>query len=114
MKQGEIYWAWSPGGKKRPVVVVSRDDLNRGRYAVCVPLTSAQFTKRKNLLHCVPLRAGEFGLDRDCVAQAEAVTFLELGDLDTATGPIGTLDAERLRALVHAIGHVIDSDCEPR
>lgn len=114
MRQGEIYWALTPDGKKRPVIVVSRDDLNRGNYALCVLVTSAHLDRRRSLPNYVPLRAGEFGLDRDCVAQAEAVTFLDLSDLDTASGPIGVLDGDRLRALVHALGHVIDSDCEPR
>jgi len=114
MHQGEIYWALTPDGKKRPVIVVSRDDLNRGDYAVCVLITSAHVERRRDLPNCVPFRAGEYGLDRDCIAQAEAVTFLELHDLDTSSGPIGVLDGDRLRALVHALGHVLDSDCEPR
>lgn len=33
--------------------------------------------------------------------------------LDLASGPIGTLDALSLRGVVKAIGHVIESDCEP-
>lgn len=114
MRQGEIYWALTPDSKKRPVVVVSRDDLNRGGYVVCVQITSAHLERRRKLPHCVPFRAVEFGLDRNRVAQAEAVTFLERDDLDTSTGPIGILDSERLCALVRALGHVIDSDCEPR
>jgi mRNA-degrading endonuclease toxin of MazEF toxin-antitoxin module len=112
MKPGEIYWANLAGGP-RPIIVVSRPDLNRGNYVVAVLCTTAHFGTRSSLPNCVPFRAGEFGLPLDCVAQCEAISFVDQADIDTATGPIGNLNDARLRDVIKAIGHVIDSDCEP-
>jgi mRNA-degrading endonuclease toxin of MazEF toxin-antitoxin module len=95
------------------VIVVSREELNRGRYVVAVMITSAKFDVRATLPNCLPLRAGRFGLTKDCVAQAETIAPYELSDLDLASGPIGVLDAATLRDLIKAVGHVMDSDCEP-
>jgi mRNA-degrading endonuclease toxin of MazEF toxin-antitoxin module len=109
---GEIYWANTDAGV-RPVVVVSREELNRGNWVVAVLITSAKFSLRSALPNCVPFRAGEFGLDKDCVAQAETISYIAASDLDLERGIRGVLDAERRRSLIKAIGHVIDSDCEP-
>ena len=98
---------------RRPAVVISREDLNRGSYTVVVLFTSSNFEARSKLPNCVPFSAGEFGLDRDCVAQCESITFLKRGDIDEEAGPIGTLSGERLRCLIHAVGHVIEANCEP-
>lgn len=75
--------------------------------------TSTHFAVRSKLPNCVPFRAGDFGFTTDCVAQCENMLALPVGQVDLATGPIGTLDAVALRSVVKAIGHVIDSDCEP-
>lgn len=109
---GEIYWGDLATGR-RPVVVVSREDLNRGNYVVAVLCTTVNFAVRSSLPNCVPFRAGEFGLPQDCVAQCEAITFVEKQDLDLQAGVIGTLDDGRMGEIVHALGHVFDSDCEP-
>ena len=112
IRPGEIYLADADDGK-RPAVIISREELNRGRWVVAVLITSANFAVRSTLPHCVPFRDGEFGLTKDCVAQAEAIAFLAVSDLDTDVGPIGALDAARMRDLIRAIGNMMDSDCEP-
>jgi mRNA-degrading endonuclease toxin of MazEF toxin-antitoxin module len=109
---GEIYLAHTDAGS-RPAVVVSREELNRGNWVVAVLITSTRFSLRSTLPHCVPFQAGEFGLDKDCVAQAETVSYIAVVDLDLDRGALGVLDAARMRALIKAIGHVIASDCEP-
>ena len=53
------------------------------------------------------------GLDRDCTAQAETISYIAVADLDLDQGVLGLLDEERTRALIKAIGFVIASDCEP-
>ncbi len=68
---------------------------------------------RSTLPHCVPFQSGEFGLDKDCVAQAETVSYIAVADLDLDQGVLGVLDETRMRAFIKAIGHVIASDCEP-
>jgi mRNA-degrading endonuclease toxin of MazEF toxin-antitoxin module len=37
IRQGEFYFADVAGSGRRPVIVVSRDALNRGGYVVVVP-----------------------------------------------------------------------------
>ena len=98
---------------KRPVVVVSREELNRGHRVVAVLATSTHFATRSNLPHCVAFSVGEYGLTKDCVAQAETITYLAVSDLDMDSGLIGVLDEVRMRALIKAIGHMLASDCEP-
>ena len=112
MKPGEIYWVDLATGR-RPGIVVSRESLNQGNYVVMVLCTTKRFAIRSKLPNCVPFQAGEFGMPSDCVAQCEAIYALEKGEIDVATGMIGRLDTARLRAVIKAIGDVIDSDCEP-
>ena len=109
MKPGEIYWADLASGR-RPV---SREDLNRGKYVVAALFTTAHLATRSVQPSCVPFQAGEFGLPKDCVAQCEAITFIELTAIDATSGSIGVLDEMRMRDVIRAIGHVIESDCEP-
>ncbi len=87
MKPGEIYWVDLDVGR-RPIVIVSREDLNRGNYVVAVLVTTARYVTRSTLPNCVPFRAGEFGLPHNCVAQCETITFVRKQDIDAAVGPI--------------------------
>jgi mRNA-degrading endonuclease toxin of MazEF toxin-antitoxin module len=110
---GEIYLADFDQAGRHPVIVASREELNRGSYVLVVMCTSAHFAVRMNLPNCVPFRVGEFGFTKDCVAQCENMLALQIAQLDLAAGPLGTLDAVALRSVIKAIGHVIDSDCKP-
>jgi mRNA-degrading endonuclease toxin of MazEF toxin-antitoxin module len=96
-----------------PVVIVSRENLNRGRYALVVVCTSARFSVRSVLPNCVPFRAGQFGFTADCVAQCDNMLSIEKVQLDLSAGPFGLLDDMAMRNVLKAIGHVIESDCEP-
>ena len=89
IRPGEIYLADTEAGK-RPAVIVSREELNRGNWIVTVLLTSAHFAIRSGLPHCVPFRSGEFGLSKDCVAQAETITYWASSDLDLDAGSSGS------------------------
>jgi len=108
---GEIYMADLGEATRHPVVVVSREELNRGDRAVAVLCTSQKLAVRSKLPHCVPFQAGQFGFTKDCVAQCENIFLVDKNNLDSL--PIGTLNAIALRDVVKAIGHVLDSDCEP-
>jgi mRNA-degrading endonuclease toxin of MazEF toxin-antitoxin module len=112
IRPGEIHLA-DTGAGKRPAVIVSREELNRRRWVVAVLITSTHFPTRSVLPHCVPLRAGEFGLTKDCVAQAETVTFLEVSELDPDVGVLGVLDESQMRDRIRAVGNMMGSDCEP-
>ncbi len=113
IRPGEIYVADFPGAGPHRVIVVSREELNRGSYALGVICTSARFVVRSTLPNCVPFRAGEFGFIADCVAQCENILSVEKSQLDLAAGPVGRLDDLALRNVIKAIGYVIESDCEP-
>lgn len=113
IRSGEIYLADFEQAGRHPVIVVSREGLNRGRYALVVVCTSSRFSVRATLPNCVPFRAGQFGFTSDCVAQCENMLSIEMIQLDLASGPIGMLDDIAHRDVVKAIGHVIESDCEP-
>ena len=112
IRPGEVYFADAGGSAgRRPVIIVSRESLNRGTHVVVVPCTTQRLAVRRALPNCVPFRVGQFGLTRECVAQCEAVDRLPIVALDPT--PVGRLDAAATRKLTKAIGNVIDADCEP-
>jgi mRNA-degrading endonuclease toxin of MazEF toxin-antitoxin module len=113
MEPGEIYNADFPEAGPHPVIVVSREDLNRGYYAMVVVCTSSRFALRSQLPNCVPFKAGQFGFMTNCVAQCENILSIDKKQLDVNAGPIGVLDESSLRDIVKAIGYVLQSDCEP-
>ena len=110
---GEIYWAYIESEQRRPIIIVSQQKLNLGKYVVAIPLTSKNLEKRWNLPNCVSFKAGSFGLKKDCVAQCEGITVVDKDFIELNTGPIGTLDGEKWRLLLHAIGYVVCAVCEP-
>jgi mRNA-degrading endonuclease toxin of MazEF toxin-antitoxin module len=113
IQPGEVYMAdFGPAGP-HPVIVVSREELNRGRYALVVVCTSARFAVRSKLSNCVPFQAGDFGFTVDCVAQCENILSIDRAQLDLATGPMGILDEAVLEKVIKSIGYVIKSDCKP-
>lgn len=110
---GEIYTADFDVAGPHRVIVISREDLNRGRYILAVVCTSARFASRSTLPNCIPFRAGQFGFIVDCVAQCENIVSIEKTQLDLSAGPVGVLDELAMRDLIKAIGYVMESDCEP-
>ena len=110
IRPGEIRFADFDEMGPHPIVVVSREESNRGRWVAAVPITSKRFDERSQQPHYVAFRAGQFGLSKDRVAQAESLFSIRREDLGE---PIGTLDEERWRDLVKAIGNMMGSDCEP-
>jgi len=113
MRPGEVYMADFAEAGRHPVIVLSREELNRGRYALVVVCTSARFAFRSELPNCVPFRAGDFGFTADCVAQCENLLSIDKAQIDLADGPRGVLDDAALRDVIKAIGYVMESDCEP-
>jgi len=113
IRPGQVYMADFAEAGPHPVIVLSREELNRGRYALVVVCTSARFAVRSQLPNCVPFRGDDFGFTADCVAQCENLLSIELSQLDLADGPLGMLDDMAFRDVIKAIGYVMDSDCEP-
>jgi mRNA-degrading endonuclease toxin of MazEF toxin-antitoxin module len=113
IRPGEVYMADFGLAGPHPVIVVSREELNRGRYALAVVCTSARFAVRSKLSNCVPFQAGDFGFTVDCVAQCENILSIDQAQLDLAAGPMGILDDATFQKVIKAIGYVIKSDCKP-
>lgn len=113
IEPGQTYIADLQDAGRRPVLIVSREQLNRGNYVVIVAFTTGRLDQRKTQANCVAFRAGEFGLSADCVAQCETVASVPVDLLELSTGPLGRLDIATLRSVIKAIGFVIESDCEP-
>ena len=113
IRQGEIYFYSDPRIPPHPVVVVSREELNRGDRVVAAIITSARLAVRSSLANCVPIKAGTFGMTKDCAVQGESVFNAPVACLELATGPVGRLDSETMREVVRAVGYVMDATCEP-
>lgn len=106
----EIFWAELAGGK-RPVIVVSQELFNRGHYVTVVPLTTSKLAERAAMPNCVHFERGQFGLPKECVAQAEQIAVIETSRLWPSS--IGRIDANAHRSLIQAIGFVLSATCEP-
>jgi mRNA-degrading endonuclease toxin of MazEF toxin-antitoxin module len=112
IRPGEIYLADTDAGR-RPANVVSREELNRGHWVVAVLVTSTHLAARSKLPHFIAFASRDYGLTKDCVAQAESITYLAVSDLDPDSGAIGVLDEVRMRELIKVIGDMLASDGEP-
>ena len=111
MNPGMVLIWYDDDNYARPVIVVSREPLNRGSYVVTVPTTTRRLEIRKAQPNCVFFRKGEFGFSEDCVAQAELIAFLPKSNLKSEA--VGQVSDERFRDLIRAIGNVISAQCEP-
>ncbi len=95
-----------------PFVVVSREELNQGKYFLAVPFTSQHIPERAQYKNCVYFQQGSFGLWKECVAQAEGLTQLRKADLVDGKR-LGKLDPSALAKVVEAVGYAIAAECEP-
>lgn len=91
--------------------MVSRPELSRGGYVLAVPCTTARLEARAALRNCVPIEAGESGIPKRCVAQAELCSSVRVEDLDGER--VGVVSAAKWRDLVRAVGYVPNASCEP-
>lgn len=103
--QGEVWWTYFEEGWERPAVVISRDELNRGRLLLVVPCTSSRVDERVAYRNHVLLPAGTAGLTRDSAAQVHLIQPVETSLLQHR---LGALDAERLREILLAIAWTVD------
>lgn len=104
-REGEVWLVNFEEGGERPAVVVSRNQLNRGRYILVVPCTSAELPNREAYPNYVALPQGAAGLPRDCLAQAHLIQPV---DPSILMRRLGTLDSELLSEILRAIAWVID------
>ncbi|HUT37645.1 MAG TPA: type II toxin-antitoxin system PemK/MazF family toxin [Planctomycetota bacterium] len=103
--QGEVWLAGLTDGPARPAIIVSRNELNRGRLVLVVPCTTARVRERAALPNHVLLPRGEAGLSEDSVAQAHLIQHL---DVSLLVRRLGCLDTERLADVLLALAWSVD------
>ena len=104
-KQGEIWWALFYEGWERPSIVVSRNDLNRGRLVLVVPCTSSRVQERATYPNHVLIPSGTGELTRDSIAQTHLIQPIEVSYLERK---MGKLDIGLLAEILLAIAWSID------
>jgi len=103
-RRGQIFRLKSDAvGKPRPILVVSRTELNNGSYLLGIAFYGEQLEKRAALPHCILFQAGEFGLTKNCVAMASGITQFKLTELRLAEGPLGELSPEQMAVVDRAL-----------
>lgn len=111
--QGDIYYCFDRGkSTNHRVLIVSREELNRGNYVVTVAFTSKRLKDRKELPNCVFFPAGsQTGLDEDCVMQGESITMTPWTELDVHSGLLGRVEEDKMEEVIAAIGDVMAASC---
>ena len=104
-KQGEIWWAVFFEGWERPSIVVSRNELNRGRLVLVVPCTSSRVQERIAYPNHVLIPSGTGDLTKDTIAQTHLIQPIEVSYLEKK---MGRLDIEQLAEILLAIAWSID------
>jgi mRNA-degrading endonuclease toxin of MazEF toxin-antitoxin module len=103
-QRGELYRVKADAvGKPRPIVIVSRAELNGGHSVTVVPLSTQQIEQRAQRPSCVVLEAGAGGLPERSVANCADVTLLRLSELDRNGGPLGRLDDAQMERINTAL-----------
>ena len=105
MKQGEIHMLKVDGAGKRgrPVLVVSRDELNKGYLCTIVPFNGSDFNNKRHKPFCVPFHAGDPGISKDCVAKCDDLARIPKTDLIRSSRPEGMISDAKLAEVKDAI-----------
>ncbi len=104
-KQGEIWWSIFYEGWERPSIVVSMNELNRGRLVLVVPCTSSRVQERATYPNHVLIPSGTAELTRDTIAQTHLIQPIEVSYLERK---LGKLNIEQLAEILLAIASSID------
>ncbi len=97
---GEVCLADIFEGGVRPVVIVSREQLNRGSLFLCVPVTSSRIAERRKYANYVFLPAGSGGLREDSVAVAHLVQPVRAGMLRENWGQLPDAALQRIQLAI--------------
>ena len=112
ISQGEVWDAdfgeTEPGTERprlRPVIVLSRSELNKGRSVLVVPLTSKKVEIRSRHPNNVFLPSGAGGLTVPSVAQTELASAIDQEYLVTRRG---RLSDEQFSKVLQALMWTVD------
>jgi mRNA-degrading endonuclease toxin of MazEF toxin-antitoxin module len=101
-RRGEVYVAQLD--KKRPIIVLSADFLNRRSLNVSiVPLTSVE---RRRFICRVPMGRGTAGLQRDSWAKCDGVVTMDKSSV--LFPPLGTVPARVMIEIEQAVKIALD------
>ena len=89
------------GGKRRPVLVLTRDEVLDVRALVTVAEIT---TRQRGLAVEVELDSGEVGLDHDSVVNCDGLHTVALSRL---TQRVGRVSPETLDRVCGAVGHAL-------
>jgi mRNA-degrading endonuclease toxin of MazEF toxin-antitoxin module len=110
-QRSDLYWipleVEEDGDKERPVVVVSRDELNRGDRILAVPFYSQQLEKRAKRKWCALFRVGEGGLKKDCIAKGDEIQLIDPAEILWIRGKLGRFNAEQMARVILAVRHAM-------
>ena len=104
-EQGEIWDVNFAEGFLRPGIVVTRNELKKGRLVLVVPCTSSAVEDRARHPNNVELPAGAGGLSKRSVAQTHLIQPV---DLDWFILRWGKLDEEDLGRVLQALAWSVD------
>lgn len=100
LRRGEI-WLASVGGKRRPVVVLTRDAVIDVRALVTVAEIT---TTARGLSVEVPLDAAEVGLEDGSVVNADGIHTIAHSAL---SGPVGQVRRDTMRLICRAVRNAL-------
>ncbi|MBK7749406.1 MAG: type II toxin-antitoxin system PemK/MazF family toxin [Candidatus Obscuribacter sp.] len=86
----------------RPVVIISTNPRNKSWESVLVVPLSTSLSNTHPKFHKL-IQAGVGGVSRACHARCELVSNLEKFNLDSTTGPLGTLPDNYIWEIVRGI-----------
>ena len=113
IRPGEVYTADFEQAGPHPVIVVSRENLNRGSYALVVVCTSARFAVRRTLPTACRSGRGKSGSCRIAWRSARTCCPSRSRNSIWPRGRSAPWLYRALRDVIEAIGHVPESDREP-
>lgn len=97
--QGELWLMETPNQKRRPVLVVSRDDvIGVLNNVVVAPVTSTI----RAIPTCIPVGAGE-GIDHDSVASFDNLAAVPKSVLTRRLGRLGVAGRQQICAALAAM-----------
>lgn len=111
LQKGEIFRHVDDGtllGKPRPLLILSRVELNGGYDLLVAPFTTRKLDVRVGRRQYVLFEAGEYGLPERCVLQLDSITRIPIAKLDSAQGRLGIVDSDRMKLIEASIANVFD------
>jgi mRNA-degrading endonuclease toxin of MazEF toxin-antitoxin module len=107
--RGEVYrLKQDEAGKPRPVVIVSRRQMNAGISVVVVPFTTQQMEKRIHQPSFVLFEAGEGGLTERCLAKCGDIGLIKISALQLPEGRLGHFDDAQMARLMDGVKWVLE------